>query len=58
MMLENREKDHCLEQELFFNKERILRWMRWFRGNKDLHPDLQEYERQQELSRCVELKLR
>lgn len=32
------------EQYLYFSKERILRWMRWIRRNKDLHPELEAYE--------------
>ena len=35
---------HQQERTLFFSTERILRWMRWIRGNKDLHPELAAYE--------------
>lgn len=48
MALEDQERMHRREQELFFNKERILRWMRRIRGSKDLHPELQLYEQQQQ----------
>ena len=38
---------HCYqrqESELFFNMERILRWMRWFNRGNDPHPELTAYE--------------
>lgn len=34
------------EQDMFFSKRRILRWMRWMRGSKDMHPELLAYEEQ------------
>ncbi|MBN1377889.1 MAG: hypothetical protein JXA04_01485 [Gammaproteobacteria bacterium] len=46
MTLEYQERMHRREQELFFNKERILRWMRWMRRSKDVHPELQLFEQQ------------
>ncbi len=43
-------------RELFFNTQRILRWMRVYRGNKDLHPDLLAYEQQQAMLRKEQRK--
>ena len=38
---------HCYqrqESELFFNTERVLRWMRWFNRGNDPHPELTAFE--------------
>lgn len=35
-----------LEESLFLNKERMLRWMRVIQGKRSLHPELEAYERQ------------
>ena len=35
------------DEYLYFSKERMLRWLRWFRGNKDLHPELSAFEKSQ-----------
>ena len=33
-----------LEKSLFFNKDRILRWMCKIQGENELHPELATYE--------------
>lgn len=42
---------HCSSQEpkLFFNMDRILRWLRWHNRRNDPHPELTAFE--QELRR-------
>lgn len=49
-----RKSPHCSSQEpiLFFNTNRILRWMRWYNRRNDPHPELTAFE--QELRRQSE----
>lgn len=38
---------HChQESRLFFNTDRILRWMRWHNRRNDPHPELTAFEQQ------------
>lgn len=40
-------QQHCnQESNLFFNTDRILRWMRWYNRRNDSHPELTAFERQ------------